>query len=148
MKKILITILVIAGVAGLVELVRFKPHSTIADPPAVQSQSTAAGDTTTTPPANVNNHYKDGKFTGETVDVGYGPVQIEVTISGGQIIDVSFVQMPSDLEFSRQETAMAEPPLKQETIKAQSAHIDVVTGATQTSQGFIQSLQDALSKAS
>ena len=91
--------------------------------------------------------YKDGTFTGNTEYIPYGPVQISVVISGGKITDVNFLQMPSDLGYSRQVAAAAEPLLKQTTLQVQSANIDFVSGATSTSIGYQQSLQSALDKA-
>ncbi len=108
--------------------------SQAANPPTGSSGSSAAG-------------YKDGTFTGNTEYIPYGPVQMAVVISGGKITDVKFLQMPSDLGYSRQVAAAAEPLLKQTTLQAQSANIDFVSGATSTSVGYQQSLQSALDKA-
>ncbi len=91
--------------------------------------------------------YKDGTYTGNTEDAFYGNVQIQVTISNGKITDVQFLQYPNDRRESMQISNYAMPSLKQEAIQAQIANVDIVTGATQTSQAFIDSLTSALSQA-
>ncbi len=91
--------------------------------------------------------YKNGTFTGTATDTPYGMVQVAAVISGGKLTDVSFLQMPNDQGHSQEVTAYAEPYLKQEAIQGQSANIEFVTGATTTSEGFEQSLQNALNKA-
>ncbi|MCL4397520.1 FMN-binding protein [Patescibacteria group bacterium] len=91
--------------------------------------------------------YKDGQFTGDSVDAFYGNVQVQVTVAGGKITDVAFLDYPHDRRTSLMINMMATPQLKQEAIAAQNAQVDIVSGATQTSQAFIQSLQSALTKA-
>jgi len=91
--------------------------------------------------------YKDGSYTGSVTDAYYGNVQVKVTISGGKISDVQFLDYPHDRRTSEEINQQAMPYLKTETIQAQSAQVDVVSGATQTSEAFQQSLQSALNKA-
>ncbi len=91
--------------------------------------------------------YKDGNFAGATEQTPYGPIQVAVVISGGKITDVSFLQMPSDRGHSQEVTSYSEPLLKDMTLQRQSAHIDFVSGATSTSEGYEQSLQAALNQA-
>ena len=91
--------------------------------------------------------YKNGIYTGDVADAFYGNVQVEVTISGGKISDVKFLQYPNDRQTSIEINSQATPMLIQEAIQAQSAQVDGVSGATQTSIAFRQSLQSALSKA-
>ena len=91
--------------------------------------------------------YKDGSYTGDVTDAFYGNVQVKVTISGGKITDVQFLQYPNDRQTSVEINSQAMPLLGQEAIQAQSAQVDGVSGATQTSGAFIQSLQTALQKA-
>ncbi len=102
------------------------------------SQQTSAPATTS---------YKDGTYTGDVTDAFYGNVQVQTTVSGGKIIDVAFLQYPNDRSTSVAINSQAMPYLKQEAIQAQSAQVDIVSGATQTSNAFIQSLGSALSKA-
>ncbi len=91
--------------------------------------------------------YKDGSYTGPTVDVFYGLVQVQAIIQNGQITDVKFLQYPSDRRTSQEINSQAMPWLTQEAIQAQSANVDVITGATLTSEGFANSLQAALQTA-
>jgi uncharacterized protein with FMN-binding domain len=90
---------------------------------------------------------KSGTFTGPAVDVSYGLVQVQVTITGGRLTDVKAVQLPSDRSRSRSISSRAAPILRGEALAAQSANIDGVSGATYTSQGYAQSLQGALAAA-
>lgn len=91
--------------------------------------------------------YKDGTFTGAAEQNPYGIVQIAVVISGGKIVDVNFIQMPSGDGHTNEVTAVAGPMLKQTTLQAQSANIDFVSGATSTSESYQMSLQFALDQA-
>jgi uncharacterized protein with FMN-binding domain len=91
--------------------------------------------------------YKDGTYTGSTAETPYGTVQIAVVVSGGRIANVNFLQMPSDAGHSREVTAGSEPLLKQQTLQNQNSHVDFVSGATSTSEGYEQSLQAALNQA-
>ncbi len=91
--------------------------------------------------------YYDGKYTGISADAYYGNVQVQVTILNGKITDVIFLDYPQDRRNSIVINNEAMPYLKQETIQAQSANIDIVSGATATSEAFQQSLASALAKA-
>lgn len=103
-----------------------------------------------TTPASTNTYsgkYKDGTYTGNVTDAFYGNIQVQVAVSGGKIADVTFLQYPNDRETSVMINEQAMPLLKQEAIQAQSAQVDGVSGATQTSIAFIKSLGSALQKA-
>ena len=91
--------------------------------------------------------YKDGSYTGSVADAFYGNVQVKVVISGGKITDVVFLDHPQDRRTSQMINDQAMPMLTQEAISAQSANVDIISGATATSDAFIQSLQSALAKA-
>ncbi|MCL4389881.1 MAG: FMN-binding protein [Patescibacteria group bacterium] len=91
--------------------------------------------------------YKDGVYTGAVADAYYGNVQVQATVTGGKITDVVFLQYPNDRPTSREINAIAMPALKQEAISAQNAQVDIVSGATQTSMAFQQSLASALTQA-
>lgn len=91
--------------------------------------------------------YIDGIYTGSAADAYFGTVQVRATISGGQITDVAFLQYPDDRGTSREISNRTMPILKQEAIRMQSASVDIISGATQTTQGFRQSLGDALAQA-
>jgi uncharacterized protein with FMN-binding domain len=80
-------------------------------------------------------------------DAYYGPVQVQAIIQGGRLVGVNFLQYPGDRSTSRQINSQAMPMLKTEALRAQSANVSGVSGASDTSQAFVQSLSDALAKA-
>lgn len=88
-----------------------------------------------------------GTFTGDPVDTQYGTVQVAATFANGRITSVDVLRAPDQNGRDRQIAARALPLLTQEAIGAQSARIDAVSGASYTSQGYIQSLQSALDQA-
>jgi uncharacterized protein with FMN-binding domain len=85
--------------------------------------------------------------TGDAVDTRYGPVQVKITVSNKKISDVSVLQYPSDNSRSQEINSYALPILNQEAMSAQSAQVDAVSGASYTSEGYVQSLQSAIDKA-
>ena len=91
--------------------------------------------------------YKDGIFTGSVTNVYYGNVQVKVTISSGKISNINVLQYPNDNPTSSYISSQAIPMLKSEVIHSQSGNINTITGASYVSEGFIQSLQNALSQA-
>jgi uncharacterized protein with FMN-binding domain len=85
--------------------------------------------------------------TGSVAQTRWGPVQVQLTVASGKVTKVSVVQYPNGNGRDQEINARALPILIQETIKAQSADIDMVSGATVTSDGYLESLQSALDKA-
>ncbi len=173
MKKIIYAIL--ATLSGLVLLMSYKTSlgesvSTIADAttpsttsttptttgsaaqaPASTAPSAAATPaptaTTATTDSSGGSQLQDGTYAGSTVNTRYGPVAVSVTVTGGQIAAVDVTEYPSsnrkDLEINQR----ALPQLVSETLSAQSATIQMVSGATYTSEGYLRSLQSALDQA-
>lgn len=92
--------------------------------------------------------YKDGTYTGSVEDAFYGNVQVQAVITNGKITDVVFLQYPNENRTSQFINSQAIPILKSEAIQAQSAQVDIVSGASATSPAFQRSLSTALSKAS
>ncbi|GGJ79490.1 hypothetical protein GCM10011583_08830 [Streptomyces camponoticapitis] len=84
---------------------------------------------------------------GDAVDTQYGPVQVQLTLSGGRIVKAEARQAPDSDAQSKSVSANAVPKLNQAAITAQSAGIDAVSGASYTSKGYQDSLQSALDKA-
>jgi uncharacterized protein with FMN-binding domain len=83
--------------------------------------------------------------TGDVAQTRWGPVQVQLTTDGsGTITDVQVVEYPSGNGEDQRINSYALPRLVQETLDAQSAHIDMVSGATVTSDGYLRSLQSAL----
>ena len=85
--------------------------------------------------------------TGDVVNGPYGPSQVAITLSGNKITKVTVLQHTDDGSNSQQIDGNALPKLTSETLAAQSAKIDAVSGASYTSAGYIKSLQSALDKA-
>ncbi len=100
------------------------------------------------PSVTATTGFKDGQYTGTSFDAFYGNVQVKVTVKSGKISDVQFLDYPRERGESVQINSYATPLLRQEAMTAQSAQVDIVSGATQTSLGFRKSLQSALSQAS
>lgn len=85
--------------------------------------------------------------TGAVASTRWGPVQVELTVSGGKITKVNVLQYPSGNPKDQEINDYALPILIQETTDQQSSGIDMVSGATVTSTGYIQSLQSAIDQA-
>lgn len=116
--------------------------------PAAGNSSSAPSSSAPASAAPVSGgQYKDGTYTGSSVNVFYGNVQVAVKITGGVIKNVSFLQYPNSHSTSVMINQQAMPYLIQEAIQAQNAHVQIISGATFTSEGFQQSLQSALAKA-
>ena len=74
-------------------------------------------------------------------------VQVQATVQGGKITDVQFLKYPTDRRTSQWINSQATPWLRTEALQAQSSRVNIISGATLTSEGFIMSLQSALSQA-
>jgi uncharacterized protein with FMN-binding domain len=88
-----------------------------------------------------------GAVTGDTAQTRWGPVQVQITVAAGKITAVAAVQYPNGNGRDQEINSFALPVLAQEALAAQSADIDLVSGATVTSDGYVQSLQSAIDKA-
>jgi uncharacterized protein with FMN-binding domain len=86
-------------------------------------------------------------LTGAVENTQYGPMQVQVTLTGTKITKITVLQQTDDGATSQQIDSTALPKLTAEALAAQSARIDAVSGATYTSSGYTQSLQSALDKA-
>jgi uncharacterized protein with FMN-binding domain len=104
-------------------------------PPARATASPAAKAPTTT------------RVNGAPADTQYGPVQVQISIRGRRIIRADAIDYPQSGGRDREINSYAIPQLNQETLRAQSANIDSVSGATYTTDGYRQSLQSALDAA-
>ena len=152
MKRVLLTLT--GTVVGIVALLAFKTHSPgtggptglpSAGLPSASAGSSAPSRSATTSGAPPNP--TTSSYTGAAVTTRYGIVQVKVTVSDRKITNVSFAQLTAFDGHSARINADAAPILLQETLTAQSAQIQTVSGATYTSQGYQQSLQSALDKA-
>ena len=108
--------------------------------PATPAATVSATATQAASPQGVN-----GTFSGPSVNVNYGNVQVQITVKDGKIIDVTALQAPSGR--NDRWTNRAWPILKKQTLAAQSANIQGASGASYTSYGWYTSLQGALAKA-
>ena len=111
-----------------------------ADTTASASASSSSATTAPATPAAIN-----GTFTGPSVNVNYGNVQVKITVVNGRITDAVAVKAPTGK--NDRYTNMAVPTLKAQTLKAQSANIQGVSGASYTSYGWFTSLQGAIALA-
>jgi uncharacterized protein with FMN-binding domain len=109
------------------------------------TQSSTPETQTTQAPASAAPSAINGTFTGPSVFVNYGNVQVKITVVNGRITDAVAVVAPSGR--NDRYTNMAVPILKQQTLKAQSANIQGASGASYTSYGWYTSLQGALAQA-
>ncbi|NNJ13213.1 FMN-binding protein [Chloroflexales bacterium ZM16-3] len=91
--------------------------------------------------------YKDGEYTGPIVDAYFGNVQVKATVQNGQLADVSFLDFPNHRRTSVRINNYAMPYLTSEAIQVQSARVNIISGATLTSEAFAQSLHVALESA-
>jgi uncharacterized protein with FMN-binding domain len=119
-----------------------KPTKSASTTAAQTPASTPAPAKTTAVPATKT---ASGTFTGDSVDVRYGYVQVKITVENGKITDAQAVQAPSGR--NDRWTQMAVPILRQQTLQAQSAQISGASGASFTSYGWYTSLVSALAKA-
>lgn len=106
----------------------------------------AAGSPGAAGTAGSNGNYS-GQVTGAAVQTPFGTVQVQATIQNGKITDVQALQLPTGGGHTQEVSAYAGPQLRNEALQAQSAQIDTISGATYTSEGYMQSLQSALSQA-
>jgi len=102
-----------------------------------------SGSSTTT----TSGQYTDGTYTGDVADATYGNLQVAVVISDGKLAQINLLQYPDAPGHTTQVNQSALPILQQEAIVAQSANVNIVSGATQTSQAFQESLGVALTAA-
>jgi uncharacterized protein with FMN-binding domain len=107
--------------------------------------ATASGAASTT--TSTSSSLANGTYTGTSVTTRYGPVQVQITVSGGQITAVTVPVYPSNDSKSRSINATAVPKLVQSTLTAQSASVSSVSGATYTTNAYKQSLQSAIDQA-
>jgi uncharacterized protein with FMN-binding domain len=157
MRRVIFTI--VGTIAGLVALLSFKSHTpaTVAD-----TGGTTTGGTATSGPtqaasqagsqvgsqaaSQASSQAAPGERTvdGNVANTVYGPVQVQVVVKDSKIVHVNILEQPSSTSHDLQIGQFAFPQLISETIIAQSAHVDAVSGASYTSAGYIQSLQSAL----
>lgn len=147
MKKILYAVL--ATISGLVLLFSYRTSVDAVMPTATvpASGTTASASDASPSGSSAGGGFTDGTYTGTSSQTRYGPVQVQITVAGGQISDVQAIDYPDGNGRDRQINGTAIPRLVSETLEAQSAEIQMVSGATYTSDGYRSSLQSALDQA-
>jgi uncharacterized protein with FMN-binding domain len=120
-----------------------KPSATHSTTPATTPTSSTPTRKPAPPPSSSAPAGKSGTFTGSPVNTQYGEVQVSITVSNGKITNANG-SLPQGGDSIAQN---ALPQLNQETLTAQSANIQAVSGATYTSQGYVGSLQQAVNEA-
>jgi uncharacterized protein with FMN-binding domain len=111
------------------------------------TSSSSSGSPSSSSSGSTSSSSSTGTYTGPAVDTQWGVVQVEVTVSGGKITKSVAVQYPQNNGRDVEINNYALPRLAQEVLNQQSGNIDAISGATVTSNGYIQSLQSALDKA-
>jgi uncharacterized protein with FMN-binding domain len=147
-------ILAVTGtIAGLVALLSFKSH--VPALPVAATSGTGGGSSASAAPSSVPGAFPTGSapaslpasettVTGHVAETAYGPVQIQLIVQSGKIVKVAVLQQPSNTSHDIQIGEFAFPRLISETLAAQDAKIDAVSGASYTSAGYISSLQSAV----
>jgi uncharacterized protein with FMN-binding domain len=166
---------ILSTIAGLVGLLSFKTHSaSVATPPAAVSNTGSgttsgggAGNAAGSSASSGSSSHSSGAssssksktkstassssatktVTGDAVDTQYGPVQVRITVSNGKLTSATAIVYPTQDPRDAQINAYAIPVLEKESVGATSANLDMVSGATYTSEGYLQSLQSALNRA-
>jgi FMN-binding domain len=164
MRRVILSI--VGTVAGLVALLSFKSHlpsvpsasaatggssgTSSAGSPASSSSTSASSSSSTVPGEFPQGSLAGQLATGETAVNGkvdttaYGPVQIQLIMRNRKIVKVAVLQQPQNTIRDIQIGEFAFPKLISETLTAQDAKVDAVSGASYTSAGYIQSLQSAV----
>ncbi|MFF3449614.1 FMN-binding protein [Streptomyces sp. NPDC002667] len=156
-----VTLAAAATVTGFVLLLSLKPHtaptaagasssvgrspSSSSSAPSSSSSGGSSGNSAGTSGGSKSTGTRT--VTGDTVQTRWGPVQVRITLKDGRITESAAVAYPSENPRDQEINSYAIPQLRRETLAAQSAQIDSVSGATYTSDGYKQSLQSALDSA-
>lgn len=167
-----VALAIFSTVTGLVMLLNFKTHSSTSAsvPVAVSGTDSGSGSSGASAPAAVPSNSTPSSstpagsapgssapasstasaaktVTGDSVDTRWGPVQVQITVQNGTLTAVQAVVYPENNPRDEQINSYAIPQLNSEALAAKSAQIDMVSGATYTSEGYLGSLQSALDKA-
>ena len=135
MKKFLLSFFVILAFAFYVIFERRNADNKPASIPFFDNLFTGEG------------KFKDGNYTGPVTDAFYGPFQVRAIITNQKLSDIEFLQYPNDRPNSTEINERAMPFMEAEAIRSQSADVDIISGATQSTEAFILSLRSALDQA-
>jgi len=162
MRRVVVSLL--GTISGLVVLLNFKSQGGTATgaPPALSATganttgSSGGTPSSSTPSASSSSASSSSSssttsgtktITGDSVDTRWGPVQVQITVTSGKLSNVTAINYPWNNGRDQELNTYAIPQLNQEALSAGSAKIDMISGATYTSTGYINSLQSALDKA-
>lgn len=147
MKKYLPISAVLLAFFSLVFLKNSRPDDDDNIAVGKNNSQPSGSDSKPTPTVSNSGNYRDGIFTGSLEDAYYGNYQVGAVINNGKITDINFLVYPNDNRTSRSINSQAMVYLKAEAIQIQSAQVDIVSGASSSSEAFIRSLSSALKKA-
>jgi uncharacterized protein with FMN-binding domain len=139
MKKIIVSVSIVV----VFVLYAVFEHNASSVLPASTGRSSNSGTVAT----NAVGSFKDGTYTGTATDAFYGTVQVKALVQNEALTDVQFLQYPNTSGHTLELNNSVMPVLKKEAIQAQSANVAIISGATQTSQAFRDSLASALAQA-
>ena len=150
MRRLAVLVVATAAVVALLVTIRAvdgsdhsKRPAALASPPVETSSGALPSSTRPTPPP----HYRSGTVvTADHTD--YGTVRLKVTTSKGRIAGIDVLELPHANEVDRELSEPAARALTREVLRVQTADVDVVSGATYTSTGYLNSLQAALDQLS
>src|SRR3954452_14887046 len=155
MRRVILAI--VSTIASLVLVLSFKTHSpsAVATPPAAVSSSGASADTSASGSSGSSSSSTSKKstsssgksYTGDAAMTRYGPVQVQITVKSGAVTSVAATDYPMNDPRDAQINSYAIPQLNSEAASAGNANINMISGATYTSEGYLSSLQSALNKA-
>ena len=138
-------IILTATVAGVAATLGFNAR-TAHPAPSPKVATSAAPAAASGSPSSSSSSSSTKTVTSDAVATQYGDVQLKVTVAGGKITKIAAIQLPSNDPKSVAIAGYAEPLLRQSALAKQSANVDVVSGATYTSEGYRAALQSALDK--
>lgn len=149
MRKTVATLLTVGAFLSYALGQRVMGHTTASTATTLgqTDQANSSPASVPSPPSASNATYKDGTYTGAPSADQWGQVQVQVTVSGGRITNVQFLTYPNERRRSVAINSEVIPILQSEAVQAQSAQVDVISGATLTSESFQQSLESALAQA-
>jgi uncharacterized protein with FMN-binding domain len=154
-------ILAVTGtIAGLVALLSFKSHAPTVPVAATTGTGSSSSTSSTSSSTSSSSRTIPGEFqsttgtltagettiTGKVANTAYGPVQIQLVVKTHKIVKVAVLEQPTNTIHDIQIGEFAFPKLINETLTAQTAKIDAVSGASYTSAGYIASLQSAVDR--
>ena len=155
MRRVILA--VTATIAGLVALLSFKSHAPALPVAATSGTGGGSSAASSSSSSSVPGEFPTGSaassppagetaITGPVAHTAYGPVQVQLIVKNGKIVKVAILQQPTNTIHDIQIGEFAFPRLIGETLAAQSAKIDAVSGASYTSAGYISSLQSAVDR--